>query len=339
MGRFAVFVLCGALGAATAWASRSVRTSEADLLPLVAPDTRTSSLEELEPAPLAAPVPPVAGTPAARAEAAVSWTITQAKGVLRLTPDGEWVDVSPGAPLAVGDQLRTRADGKLVLASPSRGEVSLGPLGRLALRSTSNGVVRLRCSDGLLGAAPKGGPLAVELRAGDALAESSVPFTALCGADRTFVLAAGGQVAVSRGAAAVKLEKGEVATIPASGEIARQKLPPAVELQVDPPQRQEKVALVSGRVSPGTRVRVGDVTAEVDGAGHFSARHPLHVGENRLGVTATDLAGRERTVALAAIGVAPPAPRPVAASLKAPPSGGGSSGSKSKGGFTWGGKK
>lgn len=344
MGRFAVFVLAGALGAATAWASRSVRTSEADLLPLVAPDTRTSGLDEMEPVPLAEPVKAPAPAPAAAAAPAASeapWTIAQATSVLRLTPDGEWVDVSPGGPLAVGDQLRTKADGKLVLQSEARGEIALGPLGRVALRATPEGAVRLRCSDGLLNAAPKGGSLAIELRAGDALAESSAPYTALCGADRAFILAAGGQVAVSRGEAKAKLEKGEVATIPASGDISRQKLPAAVDLRVDPPKQQDKVAVISGQVSPGTRVRVGEVSAEVDGSGRFSARHPLQVGENKLTVKATDLAGREKAVALAALTVAPP-PKPVAAAPKPKPAGGGGGGGgggKSKGGFTWGGKK
>src|SRR3954470_6765842 len=157
MGRFVVFVLTGVLGAASAWASRSVRTSEADLLPLVAPSSRGAPLDEMEPAPLAAPkAAPAAAAPAPPAPE-VSWKITQAESVLRLTPDGEWVDVSPGAPLAVGDQLRTRADGKLVLASAALGQVSVGPLGRVALRSTPGGAARLRCSDGVLNAAPSGG--------------------------------------------------------------------------------------------------------------------------------------------------------------------------------------
>ncbi|HVE87774.1 MAG TPA: hypothetical protein VND93_33180 [Myxococcales bacterium] len=351
MGRFVVFVLAGVLGAASAWASRSVRTSEEDLLPLLAPGARAA--DPMDPVPLTAapkaapkapaaapalappPAPAAAPAPAARPPEA-SWTVAQAQGVLRLTPDGEWVDVSPGAALAVGDQLRTKSDGKLVLASASRGQVSVGPLGRVALRSTPDGSARLRCSDGVLNASPQGGALAIELRAGDALAEASSPYTALCGAERAYVFAAGGQVAVTRGPTRAQLEKGEVASVPASGDLARQKLPAAVDLQVDPPKQQEKVAVITGHVSPGTRVRVGDVPAEVDGSGRFSARHSLQVGENKLSVLATDLAGREKTVALAAITVAAPAPRPVFAAPK--PSGGGG-GAKSKGGFTWGGKK
>jgi len=354
MGRFLVFVLAGALGAASAWASRNMRTSEADLLPLVAPSARGAALDPLEPAPLAAPraaaepEPPAAPAPAAAASGPsapeVSWTIAQAQSVLRLTPDGEWVDVAPGGTLAIGDQLRTKADGKLVLASAQLGQISVGPLGRVALRSTPEGAARLRCSDGLLTAAPRGGSLAVELRAGDALAEASSEYTALCSADRAFVFAAGGQVSVSRGAARARLEKGEIATIPASGEVSRRKLPAAVDLVVDPPKQQEKVAVVSGQVSPGTRVRVGQISAEVDGSGRFSARHPLEVGENKLTVKATDLAGREKTVALAAISVAPPAPkaaapRPGSPGLSPVKPAGASTPSKSKGGFTWGGKK
>ena len=348
MGRFLVFLLAGAVGAGTAWASRSMRTSEADLLPLVAPASRTAPLDEMEPAPLAPPraAPVAAAPPAPEAKAATvpesSWKISQAQSVLRLTPDGEWVDVAPGAPLAVGDQLRTRADGKLVLASASAGQISVGPLGRVALRATPDGVARLRCSDGVLNAAPQGGALAVELRAGDALAEGASPFTALCGADRAYVFAAGGQVEVSRGGAKAKLDKGEVATIPASGDVAKQKLPQAVDLVVDPPKEQEKVAVISGHVSPGTRVRVGEVSAEVDGKGQFSARYPLKVGENKLTVQATDLAGREKSVVLAAITLAPPPPKAAAAPKLTPvkPAGGAAaSPNKSKGGFTWGGKK
>src|SRR6185295_16079662 len=347
MGRIVVFLIAGAVGAGSAWASRAMRTSEADLLPLVGPTSRAASLDELEPAPLAAPVaaapPPVAApTPAPAAPAPeVSWKIAQAQSVLRLTPDGEWVDVSPGAPLAVGDQLRTRADGKLVLASASAGQISVGPLGRVALRATPDGAARLRCSDGVLTAAPKGGAVAVELRAGDALAEGTSPFTALCGADRAYVFAAGGHVEVSRGSAKAKLDKGEVATIPASGDVAKQKLPSAVELAVDPPKEQEKVAVISGHVSPGTRVQVGEVSAEVDGKGQFSARYPLKVGENKLTVQATDLAGHEKSLALAAITLAPP-PKPAAAPKLTPvkpPAAGPTNGNKSKGGFTWGGKK
>jgi hypothetical protein len=341
MGRFVVFVLAGAVGAGTAWASRSMRTAEADLLPLVAPSSRSATLDDLDPAPLALPPKGAADEPAPAAPAApeASWKIAKAQGVLRLTPDGEWVDVSPGALLAVGDQLRTKADGKLVLSSAGLGEVSLGPMGRVALRSTPNGVARLRCSDGTLDAAPRGGSLAVELRVGDALAEGTSPFTALCGADRAFVFAPGGEVAVSRGEARATLEKGEIASIPASGEVAKQKLPATVELTVEPPKQEDKVAVISGHVSPGTRVRVGDLTADVDGSGRFSARYPLGIGENKLSVKATDVVGREKVVALAAMTVAPP-PRPAAAAKLAPVKpAGGPNPNKSKGGFNWGGKK
>ena len=333
MGRFVVFVLAGLLGAASAWASRNMSTSEADLLPLVAPTSRGASLDPLEPMPLELERTAAAGSGAGAAPEAAEagWTIAQAEGVLRLTPDGEWVEVAPGRPLLVGDQLRTKADGKLVLASAARGQISVGPLGRVALRSTPDGTARLRCSDGWLTAAPRGGSLAIELRAGEALAEASSSYTALCGADRAFVFAAGGQVEVSRGAATAKLEKGELVTIPATGDLARQKLPAAVDLVVDPPKQQDKVAVISGRVSPGSRVRVGEVSAEVDGGGRFTARHPLAVGENKLTVKATDLAGREKTLALASISLAP-AP-------KAAPAPARSGGGKSKGGFTWGGKK
>jgi hypothetical protein len=276
---------------------------------------------------------------AAPAAPQVSWKIAQARSALRLTPDGDWVEVSPGAPLAVGDQLRTKEDGKLVLASAKTGEITVGPMGRVALRSTPDGVVRLRCSDGTLDAAPRGGALAVELRAGDALAEGTSPFTALCGADRAFVFAPGGQVEVSRGAARAKLEKGEVASIPASGDVEKQKLPKAVDLAVDPPKQEDKVAVISGHVSPGTRVKVGDVTAEVDGSGRFSARYPLGIGENKLSVKATDVAGREKVVALASMTVAPPPPRAAAPKLAPVKPAAGSSSNKSKGGFNWGGKK
>jgi glucodextranase-like protein len=346
MGRFAVFLLALVVGAGTAWASRAMRTSEADLLPLVTPSSRAAPLDELEPAPLALPkeAPPAAAAPEPAPAAAptpeVSWKIAQAQSVLRLTPDGDWVDVAPGAPLAVGDQLRTREHGKLVLASAAAGQISVGPLGRVALRATVDGAVRLRCSDGVLDAAPKGGALAVELRAGEAIAEGSSPFTALCGADRAYVFAAGGQVEVSRGEAKATLDRGEVATIPAFGEVVKQKLPPAVELTVEPPKEEEKVAVINGHVSPGTRVRVGEVTAEVDGKGQFSARYPLKVGENKLTVQATDLAGHEKSVALAAITLAAP-PKAAAAPKLAPvkPAGPAGNLNKSKGGFTWGGKK
>src|SRR5437868_10815701 len=88
MGRFVVFLLAGAVGAGSACASRHMRTSEADLLPLVAPGSRAAPVDELEPAPLA-PAPPAAPPAAAPAPVPVSWKIAQAQSVLRLTPDGE----------------------------------------------------------------------------------------------------------------------------------------------------------------------------------------------------------------------------------------------------------
>jgi hypothetical protein len=98
------------------------------------------------------------------------------------------------------------------------------------------------------------------------------------------------------------------------------------------------VAVISGHVSPGTRVRVGDLNAEVDGEGRFSARYPLGFGDNKLSVKATDVAGREKVVALATMTVEPP-PKPAAASKLAPVKPAGPSPNKSKGGFNWGGKK
>jgi hypothetical protein len=325
MIRVIAFLLASVLGTAVAWAARQARTTEEDLLPLVPPPSQGG--DPLAPVALDAPVPGAA--PGDSSESG-TWTVRVASDVLRLTPDGEWVDAAAGAAVAPGDQLRTKAGGKLVLSNPAQGELTVSPLGRIALKALPEGGARLRCSEGSVTVAPKGGALAMEVRAGDALVEGAAGYAVMCAPTVSFVHAVGGSVSVALGTTRGQVEKGEVATVPASGAIARQKLGRAVELSVDPPQQQEKVAVISGRVAPGTQVAVGEISAAVDETGRFSARHPLKVGENRITVKATDIAGREKAVDLKPITVAPPAARPTTSRPK--PKGGG-------GGFSWGVKK
>lgn len=347
MGRLIVFLMAGAVGTAGTWAARQARTTEEDLLPLVPP----SQSDVMAPVSLGGPTPrpekaepPASPLPAAAAARAATgaWTVSEAAGVLRLTPDGEWVDAAAGLALAPGDQLRTTSSGKLVLRNPVEGELTVSPLGRIALKAMPEGGSRLRCSEGSVNVAPKGGALAVEVRAGDALVEGAAGYAVMCAPTVSFVHAVGGTLSVLRGTAKGEVQKGEVATVPIKGEIARQKLGKAVELAVDPPKQQEKVAVVSGKVAPGTRVAVGELSATVDETGGFSVRHPLKVGENRITVKATDIAGREKAVDLKPITVAAPAPSRPAPTRSAPtttrPAGGGTK-PKGGGGFTWGGKK
>src|SRR5688500_15481833 len=103
MGRLIVFLLASALGTAGAWAARQARTTDEDLLPLVPPSQSGEALAPLALTATPRPVeverpapPPPAPVAAAAAAAAGTWSVSVASDVLRLTPDGEWVDAAAG---------------------------------------------------------------------------------------------------------------------------------------------------------------------------------------------------------------------------------------------------
>jgi hypothetical protein len=276
MLRFVIFAVAAVIGAGSYWSSRRVRASEDDLLPWVKPGGST------------APSAVVAATGGGS-----GWRVSVAWNAQRMGADGDWVDLVSDTEVAAGDQVRTKADGKLMLRDDRAATVYLAGNGHLSLRATGGGT-KVRCSEGLITAMASHSDIAAELRQAGAVVSSAAAFTAYCSAVRTIVHADEGETQIAHGDSMKPLDKGQVAIVASSGDITTHKLSAEVELKLDPAKVEKEDVIISGRVAPGTRVKIGATVAEVDGSGKFSVKAPLPAGES-ISVQATDIAGRDRT--------------------------------------------
>lgn len=310
MFRVLAFLFAFAACTLGVWGARSARVWDEDLLPLARP-----------------PAGPV------------KWSVAELAGAAqKLSPDGEWVPLASGDVLGEGEQLRTTdaTDGRMVLRSEGGEQVVVGFQSQLAVRRLRP-AFRFRCVQGLLSLESAKGSIEVELRPAEAVVTGQGRFAVLCSQESAFIHAADGTVSITVGGKVSRLAKGEVMRLSGEpAELVAEKMGEALEVKVVEPQRENRIALVTGTVNPASRVLVGGVPARVDDQGNFSARVLLHEGENRFTVVASDVAGRERTVDLAPIALAPPkpthSPKPPRGSRPPKPRGGGD-------GFTWGVKK
>jgi glucodextranase-like protein len=248
------------------------------------------------PAPVAAPPPRVPVAPAAVHDtvrvAAVRGTVEQARG-------GSWRPLVAGAELRVDDSLRTAEGAVAELTVGERSRIEVAERSEMTVREITQSVHRFRIDRGRLSARyqPDGARvLRVEDDAG-AIVETHGGSVGIVEMGAALAVAAESGTATLRAAGhSVDVGPGRLAVAPRDTPPATaEPIPVGVLLRLaeGAPLPGNRTARLRGTTSPGTRLRVNGVAADVDEAGRFRARIPLHQGENRIVAVVEDALGRK----------------------------------------------
>jgi hypothetical protein len=226
--------------------------------------------------------------------------VAEATGRVEAQRGGKWVPVVTGDVLSEEDLVRT-GSGRAVLRLGSATEVELRERVELRLDSISRAGASLALRRGKVVARVETGR-SVAITAAETRTENE-------GSARSrFVVLMDerGRVAVATTEGAARFEAAGKAVRVGAGTAthAEPGQPPAapevigeeVFLSVVWPtgDGQEDKAPVSGKVDPGSEVRVNGAAADVDRAGRFTAAIPVRDGSNAIEVEVEDLAGRTR---------------------------------------------
>lgn len=254
-------------------------------------------------------VPPVAVAPAAAPEADAGFEETVV--VLSTTGKAEvrrgaqqvgWVALQEGERLRENDAVRTLEDGTLEL-KVSDIRVAVEERSQLEVKRITQAVFRARFS-GRIASKVGRGSAALELETPDSGAvvrtdEGAFSITA-DGNGVVAVATVSGKVDFSARGRTVTVGAGEISrAIDKGGPEAPRPGLQDVLLSVVWPARKEtrfSVVQISGKVTPGSRVKVQNTLASVRRDGRFTARVRLRQGTQKIAVVATDVAGQTRRV-------------------------------------------
>jgi len=228
--------------------------------------------------------------------------VAETSGRVEVMRNGTWTLVKPGDVLTQDDVVRTTLGRALLKRSPAT-EIELRDRVEIRLDSIS------------------GDSASVDLRRGKVLAHvgrmgDNVAITAahtrtanLDAQPARFIVTADehGRVAVATTEGAVRFEAaGHAVTVSAGTETrAEPGAPPHdperiaedVLLTVAWPsgERHEEKLPITGKVGPGSLVRVNGAPASTDDSGHFTASIAMHTGPNPVEVEVEDAAGRSKS--------------------------------------------
>lgn len=263
-----------------------------------APLAQPASVTEPEDAGAVADLLPDAGH-----EATV--VVVSAKGkaeVRRGAPHVGWVALQQGERLHESDAVRTLDDASLEL-KVSDIRVAVDERSQLEVKRVTPSVFRARFS-GRVASTVAAGSAALELETPDSDAvvrseEGAFSITA-DGNGVIAVAAVSGKVDFSARGKMVTVGAGETShAVGKSGPNAPRAGMQNVLLSVVWPARKEtrfSVVQITGKVTPGSRVKVQNTLASVRRDGRFTARVRLRNGTQKIAVVATDVAGRVRHV-------------------------------------------
>jgi len=228
--------------------------------------------------------------------------VAETSGRVEVMRNGVWTLVKPGDVLTQDDVVRTALGRALLKRGPAT-EIELRDRVEIRLDSISgdSASVDLR----------RGRVLAHVGRTGDNVAITAA-HTRTANVDAQparFIVTADerGRVAVATTEGAARFEAaGRAVTVPAGSETRAEpgapprdpeKIAEDVLLTVAWPagERHEEKLPITGKVGPGSQVRVNGAPASLDGEGHFTASIAMHAGPNPIEVEVEDIAGRSKS--------------------------------------------
>jgi hypothetical protein len=255
-----------------------------------------------------AAAPPVARPAAARADAGrdaapaiESVEVVAVEGqVKRSDRAGEWSELLVGQLLDVDESVQTREDSQVTLRVGTESTIEVAENAEVRVREVSESVQRFGLIRGRISADYQGDGervLRVENEDGSAVAEvrRKGAFSVLSTGTTVAVATETGSVDLSAAGETVAVGAGTQSVVRGGAPSRPTAIPVDVMLRVVDPgcrTQREAVIAIQGRASPGSSVRVNNVTAEVSADGKFSARVPLVVGRNRIVVVSEDVLGR-----------------------------------------------
>ena len=248
--------------------------------------------------------PPVAAAPALDAGVQVEHDGTAASVVgitagadVKRQGSEEWVALSLGDAVRVGDQVRTPAGGGVEL-SFDVARVRVSEDSQLELTMLTAREVRANLSGAGEAELPEG-QQELAFGVGAAVASARAGRMALHFDGKTATASAiEGTANFTLGDKTVALRPGEFASVRGQSLSRAAKLPAAVKLDVAWPQRSEtnkSEVSFKGRASPFARVLVAGRRVEAAADGSFEAKVPLKRGKQTVTVVAVDPAGRRVT--------------------------------------------
>jgi hypothetical protein len=227
--------------------------------------------------------------------------VVDIKGRVNRGTNGQWVEMVAGQTLSVDDAVRTEKGSSVSLKVGESSVVELAQEAEIKVRELSSSVQRLGLVRGRASVDyDEGGErvLRVENEDGKAVAEVR--------AGKFSIMSTGGTVAVATETGSVDLsasgQKVEVAAgmqsvVVGGAPSSPLAIPVNVLLRVVDPgciTQREPFYTIKGRTTPGSSVRINDVSGDVKSDGRFIVRVPLRPGKNRIVVVTEDVTGREK---------------------------------------------
>jgi hypothetical protein len=235
-----------------------------------------------------------AGLAAVPAEQGLFGKVGKVTGQVEVQRAGEgWVELTLGAPIRMGEKVRTAEGGEVELifggtilrvAEDSDVELTLLTEQMVKVSLTGSGEAQLKDGE-------------VAFSAGDAVASAKSGRLSLTFDGQSATAAAlEGEAQFSAGGKSVLLKAGQFSTARAGALGKPTKLPKAVALLVAWPEQaitNKNELYVRGKASPQARLLVNGKKVQVTGDGRFEARVPLKRGKQNVTVVAIDPAGRK----------------------------------------------
>ncbi len=250
------------------------------------------------------------GVAAPRVVHAAMLSATRGTVQVRRGDSGTWVDAAPGQVLDADDAVRAGRNAEARVTMGDGVEVRLSPRSELRVRELSEAVARVRLDEGHVTATVddgKGRVLRVQAKGSDAEAESKGGTFGVVtdGRGQLAVATTTGSVKLSAKGESVDVAAGQASTVVAgSAPSAPAAVPASLFLKIGAlaaTQTNQTSTTVSGTTTPGSLVRVGDLTTTSDAKGRFAMKVPLRDGKNELAVEVLDATGRREDKRLPAV--------------------------------------
>ena len=215
------------------------------------------------------------------------------------TVGGGWELVATGAHLSAEDSLRTGEGGTVELRVGEHARIEVAERSQMTVREVTRSVHRFRLASGRLSVAYGADGtrvLRVEGADGEIVETRHGELGVLLTGGSLAVAAQSGTATLQAAGRTVRVDAGRQAVAThSSAPGPAEPIPVRVLLRVADPERSlpgDRTALVRGAATPGTRVQVNGLPAEVDPAGNFRVLIPVRVGKNRVVAMVEDALGR-----------------------------------------------
>jgi hypothetical protein len=235
-----------------------------------------------------------------RESEAATWIVSTQTGTVEVSlGGGPWVAAEMRQPLTDGDRIRT-GDASEVTVLHSESHVTIREQTQLAVAQLNAQHSRFELAEGQVFVEARGNRVAMRSQAGATMQAEDAGVGMTVRRDGwTQVQVKRGEVDFTANDRTERVKEGEESHASVGGPPSKPvRIPETLLLNVQFPDADtftSRVARIEGKADPGSRVKVGGRTVEVDGTGSFTADVELEEGINQIEVAATDSVGNSRS--------------------------------------------